>query len=527
MPDLHYRQQKIQEKRKQTPWREFVKEMAGWDNLVFHKNNWLISKYPCDERTPHVISHTNYGSMWDQMNERTLKTWQDFFTSFQELWKSLQFRPCIQQAANENSDYVEMAFGAKNCYLSFTVGLETKNVFYTSICYSNCTNIYNSLEVIGNCENVYMGRSIFNSMNIFYSTAIKDCSDIRFSNKLIWCSHCIGCTDLQNQSYCMYDKQYTPEEYMERRAELLSSMWTMIQEYVDRKKLFFDYANHSLENCQSIIGSNNVENWYGVSYLRKGRNIIFVHWVDYVEEMYDVFNGWSTVSTHFYGWSNVWNSCNHLYCCVGIDCSSHLFYCYDLEACSYCLGCIWLKNKSFCILNKQYTKEVRHKKVDEIFNAMEKEWTLGDFFPGYMNPFYFNDTAAYLIDDSFTKEEVEAEGYLWREEEVKVDIPEGLEVVKVSELDQYEWWKDQTWSSTRHPELDSGSLKMSWDPSTGSGWQNASWEIDPTILDKVIQDERGNVYRIVKMEYDFLMKNELPLPRLHWLDRLKMHFKTS
>jgi len=26
-----------------------------------------------------------------------------------------------------------------------------------------------------------------------------------------------------------------------------------------------------------------------------------------------------------------------------------------------------------------------------------------------MNPFYFNDTAAYLIDDSFTKEEVEKE----------------------------------------------------------------------------------------------------------------------
>ena len=40
-----------------------------------------------------------------------------------------------------------------------------------------------------------------------------------------------------------------------------------------------------------------------------------------------------------------------------------------------------------------------------------------------MNPFYFNDTAAYLIDDSFTKEEVEAEGYLWRDEPIKVDIP--------------------------------------------------------------------------------------------------------
>ena len=65
---------------------------------------------------------------------------------------------------------------------------------------------------------------------------------------------------------------------------------------------------------------------------------------------------------------------------------------------------------------------------------------LGDFFPWRMNPFYFNDTAAYLIDDSFTKEEIEAEGYLWRDEEVKVDIPEGLEVVNVHELWVYEGW---------------------------------------------------------------------------------------
>jgi hypothetical protein len=54
---------------------------------------------------------------------------------------------------------------------------------------------------------------------------------------------------------------------------------------------------------------------------------------------------------------------------------------------------------------------------------MEKDGDLGKFFPGSMNPFYFNDTAAYLIDDSFTKEEVEAAGYLRRDEAISVDIP--------------------------------------------------------------------------------------------------------
>ena len=46
-----------------------------------------------------------------------------------------------------------------------------------------------------------------------------------------------------------------------------------------------------------------------------------------------------------------------------------------------------------------------------------------------MNPFYFNDTAAYLLDDTFTKEEVRKGDYLRRDEEIKVDIPAGAEIV--------------------------------------------------------------------------------------------------
>jgi hypothetical protein len=47
--------------------------------------------------------------------------------------------------------------------------------------------------------------------------------------------------------------------------------------------------------------------------------------------------------------------------------------------------------------------------AEQIFASMEADGTLGEFFPATMNPFYFNDTLAYLIDDSFTKEEVETE----------------------------------------------------------------------------------------------------------------------
>ena len=93
---------------------------------------------------------------------------------------------------------------------------------------------------------------------------------------------------------------------------------------------------------------------------------------------------------------------------------------------------------------------------------MEADGSLGKFFPADMNPFYFNDTVAYLVDDSFTKEEVEKEGFLWRDSPIKVDIPEWFEVIKTSELGKFE------------------------------RLQNSTWYIDPSILEKVIVDKYGN-----------------------------------
>jgi hypothetical protein len=113
-----------------------------------------------------------------------------------------------------------------------------------------------------------------------------------------------------------------------------------------------------------------------------------------------------------------------------------------------------------------------------------------------LNPFYFNDTVAYLIDDTFTKEEVTKAWYLRRDDEIKVDVPANAEVIETKDLHNYQWFND---IGERH--------------------------INPEILKKVIKDEKWNYYRIVKMEYDFLIKHALPLPELHRLERIKLGFK--
>ena len=211
--------------------------------------------------------------------------------------------------------------------------------------------------------------------------------------------------------------------------------------------------------------------------------------------MYDSIDVWIN-SDNFYWTSAAWNNSAHIYCSTQINICTNIYNSFHLDNCSFCLGCVGLKNKSYCILNRQYTKEERYEKVDEIFSQMEQDGTLGDFFPASMNPFYFNDTAAYLIDPTFTKEEVTAKWYLWRDEAIKVDIPADAQIVSTSELDQYEWYD-----------------------------ADGKRTINPSILDKVIQDTQGNVYKIVKMELAFLIKHGLPLPRKHRLDRMKENFR--
>ena len=55
MPDLAYRQQKIQEKRKQTPRREFVKEICSWYPLNLYNHGGMITRYPDTERKGIII----------------------------------------------------------------------------------------------------------------------------------------------------------------------------------------------------------------------------------------------------------------------------------------------------------------------------------------------------------------------------------------------------------------------------------------------------------------------------------------
>jgi len=372
------------------------------------------------------------------MKEQTYN-W-DFFGSLQELFSSVK-HPSLFGAGNwENCDYADGGWYSKNVYLSFIFGWESENVMYTRNTKFS-SHIYNSTAIWSSCEFVHQSTFITNSYQVFYSRWVEGSKNIWFSSNMIGCEECFWCNNQTNKKYMIFDKQCTPEEYEREKKRLLS----------DKDQFDALYKKVSW-NKVTNPHAENVTNAHVACSVKDARNLLYSWWSTVRTNYYDVL-AWGAWN-HMYGVYQWVYFSDHIYCSAHINWSMNIFYSYNLREC-----------------------------------------TLWKFLPSTMNPFYFNDTVASLIDGTFTKEEVETAWYLRRDEEIKVDIPEWMDVVSSNDLNQFE------------------SLTAEWER-----------EIDPSILKKVIQDTDWNYYRIMPMEYKFLKKYWLPLPRKHWLSRLKDNF---
>lgn len=493
MSNISYYENIIQEKRKQTKFRNFLMEIASWKPLVLKKRGSIISRYD-DKNRVNAVEIDVFQETRDSLRGYGIvyKDTEWFFIQMQSLLQKVPLPNILHFWMNENADFADEILASKDIYLS-TIVASSEKVLYSMGIRSNCTTILNSSVVSQSSENIYSSCGVIESQKVYFSRYIISSSHIWFSRNLVGCHDCIFCENLQNTRFCINNKQYNEEEYRKQEKQILSQKHEFENWY---KKSCNTGENIGSEKSQGnfIIRSNQITQGYYISDTEFGKNLFLVGWKEGNISLFDICTC-SGNSQSSFGVMGMGSS-HHVYCSCNIAASSSIYYSYFLENCSFCLGCIWLKNQSYCILNKQYTKEEWEVLVEKIFTSMEADGTLGDFFPASMNPFSFNDTLAYLIDQSFIKKEVEEEWYLWRDEPIKADVPNWVRVVQNTELDRFEKY-NQKWE----------------------------WCIDPEVMNGVISDEKWNYYRIVKMEYDFLVKYELPLPRLHWLDRIKAGFR--
>jgi hypothetical protein len=249
MQDLTHRQEKIQQKRKQTSFRDYLMEIASWFPLNLYRNNNNISVFPPNERAGNVAGLKEYYTSYDNiLSTSDVPVGENFFQQLQSFFKS-HYKPNVSHiATNENCEYATSCFGAKNAYLTFVAGYNAENILYSTQTRENVRNILYSSLVSNGSENIFHSKIITNSYNIFYSAYLYNCSEMRFCSNCIGCHFCIECDGLENASYCVKNQQYTKEEFIRLKNSYLPKQY---------ENLCIQTFSHKAENIASdnVIGT--------------------------------------------------------------------------------------------------------------------------------------------------------------------------------------------------------------------------------------------------------------------------------
>ncbi len=419
----------------------------------------------------------------------------DFNRPFFEQFRDLIKVPLISLIAvnSEKVDYANPVNASKNVYLSFSVA-KSENIFYSALV-DESKDIFDSVnvkesELLYNCLN---STKCFNS--IFLENC-KECVNSLFLFNCVNCTDCFLCVNLRNKKYCIFNQQYTKEDYFKKFEEIKNNLTLkdLINNFNNFKlKYIRKYSN--LNNVNNVTGDEilNSKNCFNVFYAYDSENVKHSYRAITLKDSYDITGGsgeliYESLVTGYGGYMSKFfahiSSNDNRYCeyCIGCGSSSNLF------------GCIGFRNKQYCILNKQYSKEEYEKLIPKIIEHMNtmpyvdkqgRVYKYGEFFPPELSPFAYNETIAQEYFP-LTKEEALSQGFKWKdpeEKDIKPDLPDHIKDVKEDII-------GKTIQCAHAKIKENGTLE-----------QNCN-------------EQCTTAFKVIPEEFEFYKKMNLPLPRL-------------
>ncbi|PIP68859.1 hypothetical protein COW91_02580, partial [Candidatus Nomurabacteria bacterium CG22_combo_CG10-13_8_21_14_all_32_8] len=250
--------------------------------------------------------------------------------------------------------------------------------------------------------------------------------DSAFLFNCLGCSNCFGCVNLRNQKYCIFNKQYSKEEYQKEIQKWDLGDYKIVQKAEQEfMKLFYKTPKHfaNIINSTNVIGDNiknsrNCKICFSVFNGVENCKYIFYSGL-LLKDSYDVTLGGDTSELLYQATGST--RCQKAFF---VRASSNLVdveYSENLYNCSNCFGCAKLRHKKYCILNKQYSKEEYKKLIPKIKEHMmnvpykDKDgriYKYGDYFPPEHSMWAYNES---LIQQYFPlkKEEVKKCNFSW------------------------------------------------------------------------------------------------------------------
>ncbi|MDP3882982.1 MAG: hypothetical protein Q8Q48_02915 [Candidatus Staskawiczbacteria bacterium] len=396
-----------------------------------HDGKEIFSIFPSD--SPFKVYERDYwwSDKWDPMEYGQE---YDFKKSFFEQLKELSLKvPQISQTmwGAVNSDYCTGSNDLKNCYLVF-VATNNEDCMYSS--WINRTK--NSIDVTRteSSEGCYESFGIIKSYKTFFSFDCEDCVNVWFSKNLQGCMNCVGCVNLRNKQYHIFNRSYSKEEYEKKFLEFdfgsqkkLENFGWQAEEFLSKNIVRYAHGKHNFNvSGEYINNSKNVRDSYCV---QNGEDCRYVQYLitPSSKDCMD-FSLWGENSELIYEVSSCGTDSSRIKLSYRTYRGSHdCTYCMQCSSSSNLFGCVGLQRKQYCILNKQYTKEEYEKLVPKIIEHMNemphidkkgRVYKYGEFFPPELSPFAYNETLAFN-HFPLTKEKVIAEGYRWKDPDEK------------------------------------------------------------------------------------------------------------
>lgn len=362
---------------------------------------------------------------WDPLSYGTdLSFTKPFFSQLDALLHAVPRRATYQDFATM-SEYTNMSVYMKNCYLCFGGHhYEDSEYCAQNFFLNNCADVDFSMRSEFCYDSVHLRRC----SRVYYSAYSEDCVDSYFLFGCRNCHDCVGCTNMRNASFCIFNEQYSKEGYKKKIAELnLGSRASL-------RKIREISATKSLNHPRKYAWTRNAVNSTGDD-LEQVKNCLFCFSATEDEncrysffmptgtkDSYDMDHvGLGTENSYelhsSFGGSHVLFG-NRIYF------SHDVFYSDDCYNSANLFGCVGLRKKEHCILNKQYTEEEYKKLVPQIIDYINTEpyretngveYKFGEFFPVSIMPFAYNETVAQEYFP-LTKSEALKFGFRWKDE---------------------------------------------------------------------------------------------------------------
>lgn len=399
---------------------------------------------------------------------------KDFFEQWNSLLKQSYLNP-LTKINSENSDYVNGGGNHKNCYLIFASS-HCEDCLY-SLNLFNCTNCVDCI-FCNNCQFCYECSDCTNCYQSSFCTESDTCVDCMACFDCRNCNDCIGCFGLERAKNCIFNRQVSEQEYKEFKNKFSSNSYQALKMIVDKAAKFSvaHKPNRILnsEDCSGAYIKNSSNIYYGY-------NVVESQDCGYLvggNKAKDCWKGWfsgtelCSVGVYYSG-----NNCHFSYPCFNSD---NCWYCFAINSCSNCFGCVSLKNKSYCILNKQYSKDEYFELVPRIIAQMQAGGLWAQGFPVKYAPCSYQESWVEEYFDDIPEETIKKLGYRWD------PITDG--------------------------NADKGVLSKDLK------------DVETKILDwkgPIICEESRRSFNLTKQELAFYHNQNLPLPRKHWILRLK------